>query len=247
MSPGYLSRQRLLGEHRELHGLVSILVNGKTGYSRHPETRRWVGCVSGLARRHAHLVAEFELRNYRHLSPLAVDASRPCWPEVFITSPDDQYELLAAKYKPDEHGRIPLPRNAQELWAHHKYSVMARDPAAYRALGRAIARMRRGSSRAPLAQELVLLLRTSPPRGCLVNAIEHMWGYVAKRAGEEERRAARQSPGAMLQATCAVAVRVREPYLVASTALSDLAASSLVLRSGPTPTIAARPGGFGGE
>ena len=41
--PGYLNNQSLLGEHRELHGIVSILVNKKKGYSQHPETKRWVG------------------------------------------------------------------------------------------------------------------------------------------------------------------------------------------------------------
>ena len=38
LSPGYLNRGSLLGEHRELHGLHSIIVNGKKGYANHPET-----------------------------------------------------------------------------------------------------------------------------------------------------------------------------------------------------------------
>jgi len=38
INPGYLNRQNLLGEHRELHGIVSILVNRKKGYANHPET-----------------------------------------------------------------------------------------------------------------------------------------------------------------------------------------------------------------
>ena len=43
INPGYLNRQSLLGEHRELHGIVSIILNIKKGYSKHPETIRWVG------------------------------------------------------------------------------------------------------------------------------------------------------------------------------------------------------------
>nr|WP_320015958.1 pyrimidine dimer DNA glycosylase/endonuclease V [uncultured Desulfobacter sp.] len=32
LHPGYLNRRSLLGEHRELHGMASIIVNGKKGY-----------------------------------------------------------------------------------------------------------------------------------------------------------------------------------------------------------------------
>jgi hypothetical protein len=163
VSPGYLSRQSLLGEHRELHGLHSILVHCKTGYSRHPETLRWVGCVTGLARRHAQLVAEMRLRGYADRTPVdCATVSR--WPLTFVTPPAEQFALLAAKYSGTTVGRIVLPRNAQQLWAHHKYSVLARDQALYRGLGRRVARMKRGWPVAALAEELTLLLRQSPPR-----------------------------------------------------------------------------------
>ena len=49
---GYLNRQSLLGEHRELHAIVSIIVNDKRGYSHHPETLRWIGRGWALAQRH---------------------------------------------------------------------------------------------------------------------------------------------------------------------------------------------------
>lgn len=68
--PERLCRQHLLGEHRELHGLWNILTQGKTGYSRHPETRRWEGKLAALYRRHEALVAEMTRRGYRHGSPL---------------------------------------------------------------------------------------------------------------------------------------------------------------------------------
>lgn len=76
-----------------------------------------------------------------------------------MTPPAMQYDLLAAKYAGCQQGRIPLPASAQELWAHHKYSVMARDPAAYRNLGPRIARTRRGADISDLAEELVRFLR----------------------------------------------------------------------------------------
>jgi uncharacterized protein YbgA (DUF1722 family) len=99
---------------------------------------------------------------------------------------------------------------------------MARDPAAYRSLGRRVARMRRGEL-SELAEELVLLLRRSPPGPRRGNALEHMWGHVAGSASAEERRSARASPAALLEAVRELALRTRERYLLASTALGELA------------------------
>ena len=71
ISPKKLCRNHLLGEHRELHAIWSVLVNGKKGYSRHPETLRWKGKLKALYGRHEALVSEMAARGYRHLSPLA--------------------------------------------------------------------------------------------------------------------------------------------------------------------------------
>lgn len=222
VAPGYLNRQSLLGEHRELHGLANILIYGKRGYARHPETLRWLGCLSGLARRHAQLVAEMRLRGYTHLSPLDRQTGRLRWPDTFVTPVHDQYALLGEKYRAREPGRIPLPRNAQALWAQHKYSVMARDVSAYQSIGRAVARMRRGAAVPAIAEDLALFLRTTPSPGGLTNALEHMWGHISKQASDEERRAARRSAGGMLSVTCALAMRLQVDYLVQSTALGEL-------------------------
>ena len=70
--PKHLCRQHLLAEHRELHGLWNILTihQGKGGYSRHPETLRWVGKTRALYSRHETLVVEFDRRGYNHKTPL---------------------------------------------------------------------------------------------------------------------------------------------------------------------------------
>lgn len=68
--PPKLCRQHLLGEHRELHAIWSVLVNNKKGYSRHPETLRWKGKLAALYLRHESLVSEMERRGYSHGSPL---------------------------------------------------------------------------------------------------------------------------------------------------------------------------------
>ncbi|MFH0845869.1 MAG: pyrimidine dimer DNA glycosylase/endonuclease V [Patescibacteria group bacterium] len=70
IEPKKLCRQHLLGEHRELHAIWSILNNNKKGYRNHPETKRWVGKKKALFLRHQKLVEEMQKRNYQHHSPL---------------------------------------------------------------------------------------------------------------------------------------------------------------------------------
>jgi len=218
---GYLSRPSLLGEHRELHGLRSILIHGKKGYAHHPETLRWIGCLSALAWRHEVLVAEMALRGYLHRSAVDEATGRVRWPNTFVTEPEAQFELLRTKYAGRISGRIPLPRDAQQLWAQHKYSVMARDPALYRSLGRRVAARRVDVS--AFATELIEVLRRRPALGRLVNALEHMWGHVADAASVADRAAADADAGALLRTTQTLARKINEPYLTASTALSELA------------------------
>jgi hypothetical protein len=96
--PAILCRQHLLGEHRELHGLWNILTQGKTGYSRHPETLRWVGRTKALWNRHEALVVEMAKRGYNHYSPLDVKlASGQAENERRINTVDEQMKLLIAK------------------------------------------------------------------------------------------------------------------------------------------------------
>ena len=98
--PRQLCRQHLLGEHHELHGLWNILVvhGGTGGYSRHPETQRWVGKTRALQARHELLMSEMVRRGYRHASPLDhAAASGSVTQDVFIDSLEEQQRLLAAK------------------------------------------------------------------------------------------------------------------------------------------------------
>lgn len=225
VSPGYLNRQSLLGEHRELHGLYNILTEGKKGYSSHPETRRWVGAAGGLVTRHAQLAAEMRLRGYTDRTPLVLPApGEEVWPANFVDTPVAQFDLLRRKYRDKVPGRIPFPDNPQQLWAQHKYSVMARSPETYRRIGRAVAA---GGTRAPmddLAGDLVVILRERPSEGRLSNAVEHMWGHVKERATPEDLACVRVGVCEMLQRTQELAGRFDVGYLMHSTALSDLAA-----------------------
>lgn len=98
VDPALLCRQHLLGEHRELHGLWNILVHGKTGYSRHPETLRWVGRLAALFARHEALVAEMKQRGYSHSSHLdSKHATGLATQDILIDSPEQQLAILRAK------------------------------------------------------------------------------------------------------------------------------------------------------
>lgn len=221
ISPGYLNRQSLLGEHLELHGIVSILTHGKKGYSRHPETLRWTGCAQALARRHQQLACEMALRGFREQSPVAVSLGGDVeWPAVYVDEPAAQFARLREKYAEREPGRIPLPRNAQQLWSQHKYSVLARDVQLYKETGRQTASGTADFQQ--LARQLSELLRQPPTAGGLKNALQHMWGHVAELPPAPKENPATWSWLRLLGETQMRAMRHSEPYLSVSTALSEL-------------------------
>jgi len=217
IDPGFLNAQSLLGEHRELHGIHSIISKGKSGYSRHPETLRWVSHLPALVIRHELLVEEMKLRRFNHYSPLDRDASNLEWPSVFIDQPAAQYRLLHGKYVGKRQGRIPLPINIQELWASHKYSVMARDPATYKKIGQLVASGE--ISFDALSKKLVLLMHTSPTRGRLANAVSHMWGYVADYSQVDPQEL---TSSELLQEIQEKSQKYNVDYLLRSTALGEL-------------------------
>lgn len=70
LPPSQLCRVHLLGEHRELHALWTIITQNKKGYRNHPETKRWVGKLKALYNRHEALVTEMKKRGYNHQSHL---------------------------------------------------------------------------------------------------------------------------------------------------------------------------------
>lgn len=98
LPPERLCRAHLLGEHRELHAVWSVLSKGKKGYSRHPETLRWKGKLKALYRRHEALVREMGRRGYRHASPLDRRlATGAAAQRTFVDSPARQKRILSKK------------------------------------------------------------------------------------------------------------------------------------------------------
>ena len=98
INPEKLCRNHLLGEHREIHGIWSILTKGKKGYANHPETLRWKGRLKALYRRHQDLVEEMAKRGYRHRSPLSeVLATGYGTQSEYVDSYEDQIRILRKK------------------------------------------------------------------------------------------------------------------------------------------------------
>lgn len=220
VNPGYLNRQSLLGEHRELHGLISILVHAKMGYSRHPETLRWVGYGWALKYRHRQLACEMALRGYTDRTPVLTRSNEGQWPTTYIDTPVRQFEILTEKYRDRAPGRIPLPVTSEQLWRQHKYSILARDPRLYSSIGRRVAAKEMGL--AELSMVLTEALRRVPNMGGIKNAVQHMWGYVSDRTAGERSRSDHWSLRRLLRETQTRSVDRDISYIVHSTALSEL-------------------------
>jgi len=98
LPPNILCRQHLLGEHRELHALWTIVTQGKKGYSKHPETLRWVGKTGALFNRHEDLVMEMTSRGYNHKTPLNKSLAMGEFVQIhYVHSPSQQREILKEK------------------------------------------------------------------------------------------------------------------------------------------------------
>jgi hypothetical protein len=224
ISPGYLSRDSLINEHREVHDLASFLVNRKAAHAVLPEVLRWVGRGWALRLRHRQLSCEMALRGLQEGPLVRTRSGKGSWPETYIDSPAQQFEHLKHAYASDEKGRIPLPENAQQLWSHHKYSVLARDPNLYKQIGPLVSKHEAAFS--DLSRILTESLRQAPTQGGIRNAVQHMWGYVAR--GYQETKQGSEpsieswSTRRLLLETQRMAMAQNVIYIRSSTALSEL-------------------------
>lgn len=96
INPKYLCREHLLGEHRELHAVWSILTKNKKGYRNHPEVLRWRDKLPALYKRHEKEVKEMMARGYNHYSPLSKEKGSFIQKQ-FINSIKEQKEILKNK------------------------------------------------------------------------------------------------------------------------------------------------------
>lgn len=228
--PGYLSDRSLLGEHSEIHALFSIITGQKMGFTRHPETRRWIGHLSYLAIRHNLLTKEMTLREFKHNSPLSlrkhVEENDQINHVSYIDLPAVQFEILHKKYlEKGQKGRIPLPRNGTEFWSHHKYSVMSRGYQYYKDVQRCM----KNRKNLPIEKENDLIekiqsyMELEIPITVLDNVILHLWGYFKNKASEEEKRRFFNPPNftTRMDMLFSMAKKYRQHYLLRSTIFAD--------------------------
>lgn len=235
--PGYLSRQNLLGQHAEIHALYSVITGIKKGYASHPETRRWQNCPDRLRRIHDLTVQEMDLRGFNHGSPCGEGIPLGIAPDAagegenfagYVDHPVDQIAILDQKNREKgRSGRIPLPKNGYEFWAHHKYSVMARGYNYYKEIQAYL----RPLDNCPLqdAGELIEMINsviekpvTAP---ALANVVDHLWGYFKQEASGTERepylnRQPEDLP-ALVRYFYGLAVKYKRNYLLHSTIFAD--------------------------
>lgn len=98
LPPQSLCRAHLLGEHREIHAIWTIITEGKRGYTAHPETKRWYGKLKALYLRHNAVAEEMKRRGYAHNSPLeealATGSARQ---DEFVDPVERQIEIIKQK------------------------------------------------------------------------------------------------------------------------------------------------------
>jgi hypothetical protein len=94
-----LCRYHLLGEHREIHAIWSILTKNRKGYCSHPETVRWKGKLLALYNRHENIVYEMKRRGYLHNSSLdkSLAVGQKEQQTIFIDDPMRQRKILQQK------------------------------------------------------------------------------------------------------------------------------------------------------
>jgi len=226
--PGYLSTRSLLGEHAEIHALYSIISKKKSGYSMHPETRRWAGYVGFLLLRHELTLKEMTLRGFKHNSPCTsgknIEGKISHVP--YIDLPERQFEILRKKYiQKNQRGRIPLPSTGSEFWSHHKYSVMSRGYQYYLD----IQQFMKNRKDRPIGQEHDLIritqvhMEKQMTLKALNNVTEHLWGYFKNKADLQERTHFFNLPDSIkkLNYLFRMAEKYQQNYLLYSTIFAD--------------------------
>lgn len=98
LPPSVLCQKHLLGEHREIHCIITFLTTPKGGsYKNHPETRRWAGKLDALKSRHDALVQEMVRRGMTgHKSPVTAVGDRTDQ-DTFLMSPAEQAAWIRTK------------------------------------------------------------------------------------------------------------------------------------------------------
>ncbi len=134
-----------------------------------------------------------------------------------------QFAILTKRYHNKSAGRIALPHNAVALWTQHKYAIMARSISLYKTIGKTVATNNDQQYFETLATTLTNGLVERPTRGMLLNALQHMWGYIADVSTIKKSEVDKLKLNELLSEIQHCALKVKQPYLLKQVALSELA------------------------
>lgn len=223
LHPGYFTARDLEAELRVIHRLLTSIDEGTANSNiSAAEWQRWSQYGQALALRYSLVAEEMSLRGIEHAEPVAVIQWPVIWPSGFTVPPGQQFAELRRVCVAGGQGRIPVPATTQVLWAQHKYSILARDPELYHAIGVEVASYKGQEGFDDLAQRLLVAMRRRPDAGGVRNALQHMWGYVIHLGAPVGVQVLDDLPRLLRE----IQRRVDDnaaAYLQASTALSELA------------------------
>ncbi len=229
--PGYLSRNSLMGQHAEIHALLSVVSCCKKGYGSHPETLRWKGNLDKLKIKHDLTVKEMKLRGYNHASPFILDndCAKSSSDLSYVNYPAEQFDILGQKYLEGPlEGRIPLPVRGSDFWAHHKYSIMARGYSFYKEIQSFLNQKNNLiiTKENNLIEAVLDIMEKPVTEKALVNVIHHIWGYFKEKASPEEKehylQCTRENFPQLLNSFYYMAQKYHQIYLLHSTIFADL-------------------------
>lgn len=226
--PGYLYYNSLLGQHAEIHALLSVIAGSKKGYSNHPEALRWQNKKEALIKMHDLTVKEMNLRGFNHASPCCIEITEEVTEDLsYVDHPDVQFAILKDKYKSqNKMGRIPLPKSGSDFWAHYKYSIMARGYNFYKEIQEYMGLKENN----PIEEERELLwkvlgiFRKPITAAGLNNTCEHLWGYFKNAASpldKKEYKINKSNPDFLVDYFFQLAVKYKKDYLLQSTIFAD--------------------------
>jgi hypothetical protein len=221
--PGYLGNQHIADEYCFLQTVLTGHSDRATRASAKQGLQQWPKYSWAAYHRYCWLEAELNFRGIVQQPPqtkFEKIGNENLWPESSCT-PAQQFKVISEMRIHADTARLPIPKNAQQVWAQHKYSIMARNNNLYREMGQKVAGLKTELEFADLLDELTYILRLQPSEGGLRNAAQHMWGHVS--GNEKVDKDFVDWPlSRLLREIIFRVIDQEETYLLHSTALTEL-------------------------
>lgn len=116
--------------------------------------------------------------------------------------------------------RISSPLNLQQIWAQHKYSVLARDHLFYKQTGSFLSGKKGLEGYKSFLEKVSDIILQRPNKGSLFNSVLHMWGYLPVGI-KENINPSKKNMHMCMKIIADFSLSEKCLYLKNSTALSD--------------------------